>query len=164
MAGLLKRNRETKVRPTIICEATNDYIECLIDTGANVSVFTLGKKALLEYFPDAVLRDDIILKLSGFGKYEEDADVYEIKKLVIRDSENSHEYIELRNLKVACCKKVHIGSPMILSSGLFDNVNVMLMNKTPKRQVWIEHDSDVYEDESILTKDSELIWNAVKAV
>ncbi|MBD5451666.1 MAG: hypothetical protein HDR25_03390 [Lachnospiraceae bacterium] len=62
----------------------NKKIRCLFDTGADIPVFTLGREMLMMYFPNAVLCEEFYAEISGFGKSEEQALIYNIPNFIIQ--------------------------------------------------------------------------------
>lgn len=129
MAYLLKKNLDNKSdRPIIYTDAANDMvIRCLIDTGANTPVWTLGEQLFLKAFPDAKLVDDILFELGGFGKESEVVPVYKIPKFVIK-SDYDNNIIVFNNLLIACYIKKTIGTPLILSATMFKHTNYSILN------------------------------------
>ncbi len=114
-------------------------IRCLLDTGADMPVFTLGKEMIMMYFPHAVLCKDFYAEISGFGKSEEQALLYNIPNFVIQ-SDVDNDYIQYVNFFVACIEKENIKYPLILSATMFKHMNYYIDNlREEGKQLTIYH-------------------------
>lgn len=132
------------IRPIVQIDTEFDSFNCLIDTGANISVFTLGYEMLKLYFPNAKLVSKNSIKLSGFGKGETEADLYCIDKITIK-SDIDADYIELREVYAACCFRKDLGAALVLSYGMFDLMDITFMRDLGGcRELRIKHDLNVY--------------------
>jgi hypothetical protein len=99
---------------------------CLVDTGAEVPVFTGGEIAIMKYFPDAK-KIDKRYELSGFGKDIEYANVYKIP-LFRLDCDFNDEYINIHDLIVACCNKKFLKFQMIISATMLKGMDYNVKN------------------------------------
>lgn len=119
-------------------------IRCLFDTGADIPIFTLGREILMMYFPDAVLCEEFYAEISGFGKSEERAFIYNIPNFIIQ-SDIDENYIQFNNFFVACVNKVNIKYPLILSATLFKHMNYYVDNlREGDKQLTIYHTRVIY--------------------
>lgn len=138
----LKKKLSNKVdRPILDINVQNGdkKIRCLFDTGADIPVFTLGHEILMMYFPDAVLCEDFYAEISGFGKSEEQALIYNIPNFIIQ-SDTDQDYIKFNNLFLACIDKESIKYPLILSATMFKHMNYYIDNMREEgRQLTIYH-------------------------
>lgn len=157
MENLLKVKISDKSRRPIF--TMGEYkLECLLDTGADMCVFTCGSDDLLKCFPKAVLVENVKALISGFGDGVDIAEVYKIPEIIIHDSWSKENLLRFENVLVACCTK-DINVQMILAAPLFGNINYRIINKDENgKQVWLEYDRDIQyvvpvmfeEDKSIL--------------
>lgn len=119
-------------------------MRCLFDTGADIPVFTLGEEMLMMYFPDAILCEAFYAGISGFGKSEEQALIYNIPNFIIQ-SDTDQDYIQFNNLFVACVEKENIKYPLILSATMFKHMNYYVDNlREGGKQLTIYHARVVY--------------------
>ena len=128
MVYLLEKNIDnTRSRPAIFVKVQDNNIKCLIDTGADTPVWTLGSDLLIKAFPDAELKKDLFFELGGFGKGKEKIPVYNIPVFTIK-SDYSDDYIQFNNLLVACCIRNNIYYPLILSATMLSHTNYEIIN------------------------------------
>jgi hypothetical protein len=150
MAGLLRLKIQNDFRPIVTVDTYGGQIDCLIDTGANISVFTLGVENIKDYFPDAEAVYRYKVELTGFGSGTTDAVLYKIKRIKIK-SDFDDDYINLENVYVACCSKTGIGAGIVFSCGIFDEVILSLKRKY--NEIDIEHDFITYYGDIRLDKE-----------
>ncbi|MDE7205941.1 MAG: hypothetical protein K2N90_02050 [Lachnospiraceae bacterium] len=146
MEKLRKKLSDKADRPVFEINAQNGdkRIRCLFDTGADIPVFTLGREMLLMYFPDAVLCEDYYAAISGFGKSEEQAFIYNIPDFIIK-SDTDQDYIQFNNLFLACIDKENIKYPLILSATMFKHMNYYVDNlREGNKQLTIYHNRVMY--------------------
>ena len=128
MANLLTLNvLEGYDRPVV---SLKDGISCLIDTGANIPVWTRGAEMLLNAFHAEKLKDRQFL-LSGFGKKEEIVDAYRISDFVLEGSlgdRNREDRIIFKSMIVACTERPFLIANMILPATAFSHMNYMVKN------------------------------------
>ena len=129
MEKLRKKLSNKADRPVfdITVQNGDKKVRCLFDTGADIPVFTLGSEMLMMYFPDAVLCEDFYADISGFGKSEEQALIYNIPNFIIQ-SDIDQDCIQFNNLFVACIEKANIKYPFILSATMFKHMNYYVDN------------------------------------
>lgn len=129
MEKLRKKLSNKMDRPIFEINAPNGdkRIRCLFDTGADIPVFTLGQEMLVMYFPDAVLCENFYAEISGFGKSEEQALIYNIPNFIIQ-SDTDQDYIEFNNLFIACIDKESIKYSLVLSATMFKHMNYYIDN------------------------------------
>jgi hypothetical protein len=97
-----------------------------------------------EFFPDAKREWKYNAAITGFGEGSTPAKLFRINTLRINSTEDK-DYISIKDFFIACCDKKGIGASMILSSGLFNEVNLTFNNKDKRnRHIVIEHDRNVY--------------------
>ena len=141
MANLLKLDLIKRfVKPAILL---NGRINCLVDTGADTPVWTMGEKSLIHDLK-AVPVDDKRFLLSGFGKDSEIVPVYQIPKIVLKDTYNSDELV-FRNILVACTLRPSMAFPLILPATMLSQMNYTIRNigdNAPELQ--IEHIKQTY--------------------
>jgi hypothetical protein len=141
MENLLKVRTSDNTRP-IFTLKTNRRLVCLLDTGADLCVFTRGKYRLLQNFPDAILVKDIKAAISGFGKGVDIVDVYKVPEIVFNDSYDSGRTIKFKNVLIACCEK-DLKVQLILGAPLFGKLNYKIVNEDVNgKQVWFEYNRD----------------------
>ena len=130
---------EGYVRPVVLLK--ND-ITCLIDTGANIPVWTRGADRLREiYNAENVAGKKFIL--SGFGKYPEEADAYWIKDFVLMGE--TDDKITFKSLMIACTKRPSMVANLILPATAFTHMNYTIRNVgVDNPMVEIEHERDEY--------------------
>jgi hypothetical protein len=150
MAGLLRLKIQDDFRPIVSVDTYGGQIDCLIDTGANINVFTLGVENIKDYFPDAEALYRYKVELTGFGNGITDAVLYKIKRIKIK-SDFDDDYINLENVYMACCSKTGIGAGIVLSCGVFDEVILSLKRKF--NEIDIEHDLTTYTGNIRLDKE-----------
>lgn len=146
MERLKKKLSNKTDRPVFEIYAKNGTkkIRCLFDTGADIPVFTMGRKMLMLYFPDAVLQDNFYAEISGFGKGEEQALIYKIPNFTIQ-SDSDKDYIQYYNFYVACIEKESIKYPLILSATMFKHMNYYIDNlKDGDKELTIYHTRTLY--------------------
>jgi hypothetical protein len=115
---------------------------CLLDTGADLCVFTRGKNRFLQNFPNATLVNEIKAAISGFGKGVDIADVYKVPEIVFYDSYNNEQSIKFENVLIACCEK-DLKVQLILGAPLFGKLNYKIVNEDINgKQIWIEYNRD----------------------
>ena len=147
MAYSLKKNLDTKSsRPSIhIPINSKTTVRCLVDTGANMPVWTSGEELFKKAFAEAELQTDLTFIISGFGTGTEEAPVYKIPKFTIK-SDYTEDFITFNNLLVACCTRPSITFPMILSATMFNKTNYSIINVGKEAQTFqIEHEKREYE-------------------
>ena len=66
-------------RPVVLLK---EDITCLIDTGANIPVWTRGSQKLINAFQASLIKDKKFI-LSGFGKVAEKVDAFRISDFVL---------------------------------------------------------------------------------
>jgi hypothetical protein len=131
-------------RPYFSSSVNNIQLDFLVDTGANIPIFTLGVDTFLKYFPTAKRETKEHAVVTGFGKGETEATVFTVDSIRINSYCNT-DYIVFKNFKVACCDRRDISSGLILPYGLFDVVNLMFMNtENNKKEIWINHKYNIY--------------------
>lgn len=119
-------------------------IRCLLDTGADTPVFTLGNDVLCKYFSNAELQADLTYILSGFGKETEAAAVYRLPELIIK-SDFDDDYIQFNNLYIASCFRPSVAYPFILSATMFNHMNYTIVNEGREAKcVKIQHLKPIY--------------------
>jgi hypothetical protein len=151
MEKLLKMTIQNRYRPIVkICDKK---LTCLVDTGANINVFTLGSDYLKKLFPNAerIYRFNVVL--DGFGKGEEKADLYKIKRIKLT-SDIDDDYLNYEDVLVACCDKAKIGAGLVLSAGMFDKLNIEIRHDVGKYgEIWLHHSLNIYNGDYILNTD-----------
>lgn len=131
-----------RARPFVFVFSNRRLLHSLIDTGANIPIFTLGEEELFDYFPNAKLDNNYNVKLTGIGKGAISANLYNIDELTLQSGSDK---IVFKNFKLACCDKPELEISLILPGGLFEEMNLMFMSLvSPAKQVWIEHEYGIY--------------------
>jgi serine acetyltransferase len=131
----------------------NEDIDCLVDTGANMNIFTMGSEIFKEHFPSAERIYRYNVYISGFGKGEEKAELYQVKHLKLT-SDYGEDYIAFENFMVACFLKPEIGATMVLAYGMFENMRLMFNhNMGVNGTVVIGHDVNIYNGDKIIGRD-----------
>jgi len=145
MEKLRKRLSNKADRPVFDINIQNGKkIRCLFNTGADIPVFTLGREMLKMYFPNAVLCEEFYAEISGFGKSEEQALIYNIPNFIIQ-SDTDKDYIQFIKFFVACIHKESIKYPLILSATLFKHMNYYVDNlREENKQLTIYHKRIIY--------------------
>ena len=140
MASLLTlRIIKGYTRPVI---SLKEDVTCLIDTGADIPVWTQGSESLKRAFNAKGMKDKKFI-LSGFGKEPEIADVYNIADVILRD--NKGDVITFKNLTVACTARPAMVAHLILPATAFSHMNYTICNVgVQKPVVEIEHYKDEY--------------------
>lgn len=153
MAKLRKKLLSRYDKPVIVINAPGSgrEIYCLLDTGADTPVFTMGERNLKLFFPEAELVQGKIYELNGFGTGKETLPMYKIPNFKIESdysdkNENSAEdYIEFKELYIACCSRYTIGYPLVLSATMFSHMNYTIYNiGKNERQMTIVHNKIIY--------------------
>lgn len=127
MEYLLKKLNSNGGRPIFRTTSGSGVdITCLLDTGADIPVFTLGVESLLLHYPEAEEVQNLCVVLHGFGKEPEIVPVYKIPNFKIIGSNNA--VIEYAILHVACTERSDIGVTMILSATMFSQMNYTIHN------------------------------------
>lgn len=116
--GLYKYNSIKRPIIPIFLSGRRVHLKCLIDTGADIPVFTKGLDYFLGLFPSAIYVKNA--GISGFGGRSE-YKVYNIPEFIFSDGLNSIKFI---NLHVAVGLIVSDNFDMILSSSLFDGSRI----------------------------------------
>ena len=141
MANLLKLDLIRRyVKPAILL---NSKINCLIDTGADTPVWTMGEKSLIHDLKAEPVRDKRFL-LSGFGKEPEIVPVYQIPEIVIKSEEDDDELV-FKNMLIACTLRPTMTFPLIIPATMLLKMNYTIRNigdSAPKLE--IEHEQHEY--------------------
>jgi hypothetical protein len=141
MENLLKVKTSDNRRP-IFTLKTNKRLVCLLDTGADLCVFTRGKERLLQNFPEATLVKDVKAAISGFGKGVDIVDVYKVPEIIFQDSWDANISIGFKNVIIACCEK-DLKVQLILGAPLFCKINYKIVNEDiAGKQIWFEYNRD----------------------
>lgn len=110
-------------RPVVLLK---EDITCLIDSGADVPVWTRGSDKLLGSYQAKQIQGKKFL-LSGFGKEAEIVDVYSISDLELKD-EGGTDRIVFKNLTVACTERPYMVANLILPATAFSHMNYTIKN------------------------------------
>lgn len=153
MAKLKKKLLNRYDKPVILINTpgSNREIYCLFDTGADTPVFTMGEHNLRLFFPGAELVQGKVYELNGFGTGTEVLPMYKIPDFrIVSDFGDERDgavrdYIEFKELYIACCSRYAIGYPLILSATMFSHMNYTIYNVGKnERQMEITHGRKVY--------------------
>lgn len=153
MAKLKKKLLSRYDKPVILIKApgSDREIYCLLDTGADTPVFTMGECNLKLYFPEAELVQGKIYELYGFGTGKEILPMYRVPNFKIESDYGSKgdtsagDYIEFKELYIACCSRPAIGYPLVLSATMFSHMNYTIYNVGKnERQMEIVHNKIMY--------------------
>lgn len=118
---------------------------CLIDTGADVPVWTQGADRLKDLFEAEKVVGKKYL-LSGFGTGYEIVDVYKVHDLVLNESNNdSDNRIIFKSVTVACTSRPAMVADLILPNTAFSHMNLTIRNMEVESPVIeIEHEKDEF--------------------
>lgn len=131
-------------RPYIRIKSNNLEMKCILDTGANIPIFLLGEENLKLYFPNAKYEEKYKVKIVGFGEGGTPAKIFRVKSIRL-DSCDSDDFIRIDNVLVACCNKAIEGTSLILSGGLFNNMDLKISTSDRDNcHISIEHKYNVY--------------------
>ena len=126
-------------RPVV---AIGSGITCLMDTGADIPVWTRGSDLLGKVFTVKKIEGKKVL-LSGFGKEAELVDVYIVTDVTLSDE--SGDKVIFRNMTVACTARPNMVANLILPATAFSHMNYTIMNKDIEAPtVIIDHDKEEY--------------------
>lgn len=126
-------------RPVVLLK--ND-ITCLIDTGADVPVWTRGSNKLKGTYNATQIKDKKFL-LSGFGKEAELVDVYRITDFELKGEDG--DIIVFKNLTIACTRRPNMVANLILPATAFTHMNYTIRNiETENPVVEIYHTKTEY--------------------
>lgn len=128
-------------KPVFMIESQSRMVECLLDTGADMSIYILGEKNLLKRFPAAEKVEGVYANIHGFGNGSNKADIYNIPDFVIKSDKNS-DYIKFINLYIACLEKPNIKYEVILGASVFSKMVYTIDRQ--KQQLIIAHDRNIY--------------------
>lgn len=135
--GYLLRQIIDSRRPIInIISSSGRVLTCLVDTGANMPVFTLGENEMVRCYPDAIKIEDAVALLAGFGNGITEASVYEIPSVIISADEGQD--IVFKKLVMACVKRRSFGCNMIFSHQMFSKVDMCFLNKYGANKLRLE--------------------------
>ena len=126
-------------RPVVLLK---DDITCLIDTGANIPVWTRGADMLRAAYHAEII-DGKKFILSGFGKIAEKVDAYRIADFSIEAEDG--DKIVFKSMTIACTRRPAMVANLILPATAFRFMNYTVRNmgvETPV--VEIEHDREEY--------------------
>ena len=110
-------------RPVVLLK---EDITCLIDSGADVPVWTRGSDKLLSSYQAKQIQGKKFL-LSGFGKEAEIVNVYSISDLEIKGEESADRII-FKNLTVACTERPFMVANLIMPATAFSHMNYTVKN------------------------------------
>lgn len=102
-----------------------DAISCLVDTGANIPVWTRGADMLLRYFQTAPIKDKQFI-LSGFGKVAEKVAAYRITDFSMEGEDGDR--IVFKSLTIACTERPAMVANLILPATAFNHMNYTVRN------------------------------------
>lgn len=131
-------------RPVVRLPINNKILVTLIDTGAMLPVFFGEFSDLKEYFPDAVMLDNVHTIISGFGGdgTHKLNDVCRIPSFEITDGIDS---LIFNRLLVALEPETDKYSfSMILSATMFNKLNYHFIGGTNNRYWQVDYRRDVY--------------------
>jgi|GEM_PF-3740864 len=127
------------VRPVVLVK---DDITCLIDTGANIPVWTRGEERLKDAF-DAEIIEGKKFVLSGFGKVAEKVDAYRVSDFSLEAEDG--EKIVFKSMVIACTRRPAMVANLILPATAFKLMNYTVRNVGVENPVVeIEHDREEY--------------------
>lgn len=119
-------------RPVIEIDTGYDNIKCLIDTGAMLPVWCDSEQALLDAFPYAHQKNDLVTTITGFGGSGVGfSEIWEIPKLELRDRFNSNT-LTFSRIPIAVLPREGYPFEMILNAALFDKVDYGFINSDGK--------------------------------
>lgn len=126
-------------RPVVLLK---EDITCLIDTGANIPVWTRGSQKLINAFQASLIKDKKFI-LSGFGKVAEKVDAFRISDFVL--SGDGDDKIVFKSMIIACTERPAMVANMILPATAFNHMNYLIHNVgIDNPVVEIEHDKNEY--------------------
>lgn len=136
---------KNKKRPTIPLDSSAGKLDCLIDTGALVSVWCLPLFILKTCYP-AAEKTNYRTTISGFGgiSYKK-RDIWKIPEFVLEDKNGEGRYT-VKNLLIAVADDTQITSfNMILSSLVFHGSSYQIFDKASDKhlEIYSEHDRPV---------------------
>ena len=126
-------------RPVVLVK---DDITFLIDTGANIPVWTRGLERLKDAFNAEIVESKKFI-LSGFGKVAEKVDAYRILDFSLEAEDG--DKIVFKSMIIACARRPAMVANLILPATAFNHMNYTVRNvgvETPV--VEIEHDREEY--------------------
>ncbi len=127
------------VRPVVLVK---DDITCLIDTGANIPVWTRGEERLKDAF-DAEIIEGKKFVLSGFGKVAEKVDAYRVSDFSLEAEDG--EKIVFKSMVIACTRRPAMVANLIFPATAFKLMNYTVRNVGGENPVVeIEHDREEY--------------------
>ena len=127
------------VRPVVLVK---DDITCLIDTGANIPVWTRGEERLKDAF-DAEIIEGKKFVLSGFGKVAEKVDAYRVSDFSLEAEDG--EKVVFKSMVIACTRRPAMVANLILPATAFKLMNYTVRNVGVENPVVeIEHDREEY--------------------
>ena len=127
-----------------------DAISCLVDTGANIPVWTRGSDMLLRYYQAVPIKGKQFI-LSGFGKVAEMVAAYRITDFSMEGDDG--DKIVFKSLTIACTERPAMVANLILPATAFNHMNYTVRNvgvETPV--VEIEHDREEYAISPVYSK------------
>ena len=128
----------------------------MIDTGANIPVWTRGSDKLIDSFQATLIKDKKFI-LSGFGKIAEKTDAYRISDFILVGE--GEDKIIFKSMTVACTKRPDMVANLILPATAFKYMNYMIRNIGVENPVVeIEHNKDKYSVSPVYSNfDNEII-------
>jgi hypothetical protein len=125
-------------RPVI---SLNDDVTCLIDTGADIPVWTQGVERLQDLYSTERIEGKRFL-LSGFGKGYEIVDAFVIHDLRIV---GEGEEVIFSNITLACTERPEMVADLIMPATAFNHMNLMIRTLDVECPiVEIEHNKEAY--------------------
>lgn len=109
-------------RPVI---SIGDDVTCLIDTGADIHVWTQGAEILEDVFKAELVNGKKFI-LSGFGKEAEIVDVYRIFDVELRGMDSDR--VIFKSMIVACTKRPSMIASLIIPATAFSKMNYTIRN------------------------------------
>lgn len=129
-------------RPIFKAYINNVPFKCMLDTGADIPVFCKGTLLFEEYVKEM---DGISkfknLTISGFGKTDEVAVLWNVDNFVLSDK---YESICYKGMKIAVMDKPNIPCDMILSASMFMKMKYIIDCFSRKHTLNIETDHNLY--------------------
>lgn len=129
-------------RPIFKAYINNVPFKCMLDTGADIPVFCKGTLLFEEYVKEM---DGISkfknLTISGFGKTDEVAVLWNVDNFVLSDK---YESICYKGMKIAVMDKPNIPCDMILSASMFMKMKYIIDCFSRKHTLTIETDHNLY--------------------
>lgn len=117
------------------------FINCMLDTGAEVPVWCSSGELLLDMFLDIEVTDKKFL-LGGFGRKPELTDVYKIPKFILSDGNDD---LIFNNLYIAASFDRGFRCDMILSASMFYQMDYAILNRNQEIPILrIVHDKSEY--------------------